>query len=154
MVATSERTTIRRIFSKNLCSLMEQKSITRRSLSRDLDIKYTTLCDWINGRTVPREDQLNKISRYFGIEVGEFFIDTEQNDDSSKYRRLSSYLSETRRLDMNVLDHMSDENIRDLIQSGFTFEHKKLEEYVKESGGKLIVSDEIDWGQPVGREIW
>ena len=133
---------------------MEQKSITRRSLSRDLDIKYTTLCDWINGRTVPREDQLNKISRYFGIEVGEFFIDTEQNDDSSKYRRLSSYLSETRRLDMNVLDHMSDENIRDLIQSGFTFEHKKLEEYVKESGGKLIVSDEIDWGQPVGREIW
>ena len=133
---------------------MEQKNITRRILSKDLDIKYTTLCDWINGRTVPREDQLNRISRYFGIEAGEFFIDIEQNDDTSKYRRLSRYLAETRRLDMKVLDHLSDEQIRDLINSGFTFEHKRLEEYVKESGAKLIVSDEIDWGQPVGREIW
>ena len=154
MDATTEKSNIRMIFSKNLCFLMEQKSITRRSLSRDLDIKYTTLCDWVNGRTVPRDDQLNRLSRYFGIEAGEFFIDTEQNDDSYKYRRLSRYFSETRRLDMNVLDHMSDEQIKDLINSGFTFEHKRLEEYVKESGGKLIVSDEIDWGQPVGREIW
>ena len=154
MSIKTEKSNIRMIFSKNLCFLIEQKGITRRSLSRDLDIKYTTLCDWVNGRTIPREDQLDKLGRYFGIEAGEFFIDIEQNDIISEHKRLNRYLSDTRRLDMNVLDHMSDEQIRDLIKSGFMFEHKKLEEYVKESGGKLIVSDEIDWGQPVGREIW
>lgn len=154
MTATSKKAKIRRIFSQNLCFLMEHKGITRRGLSRDLDIKYTTLCDWVNGRTIPREDQLDRLGRFFGIEAGEFFIDFEQNDSVSEHKRLSRYLTDTRRLDMNVLDHMSDEQIRDLINSGFTFEHRKLEEYVMESGGKLIVSDEIDWGEPVGSEIW
>ena len=154
MTTTSNKANIRMIFSQNLCFLMEQKGITRRGLSRDLDIKYTTLCDWVNGRTIPREDQLDRLGRYFGIEAGEFFIDFEQDDAVYEHKRLNRYVSGTRRLDMNVLDHMSDEQIRDLINSGFTFEHRKLEEYVMESGGKLIVSDEIDWGEPVGSEIW
>ena len=154
MTATTKKANMRMIFSQNLCFLMEQKGITRRCLSRDLDIKYTTLCDWVNGRTIPREDQLDRLGRYFGIEAGEFFIDFEQNDSVSEHKRLSRYLTDTRRLDMNVLDHMSDEQIRDLINSGFTFEHRKLEEYVMEKGGKLVVSDEIDWGEPVGSEIW
>ena len=154
MTVTSKKANMRMIFSQNLCFLMEQKGITRRSLSRDLDIKYTTLCDWVNGRTIPREDQLDRLGSYFGIEAGEFFIDIDEKDVISERERLSRYLSDTRRLDMNVLDHMSDEQIRDLINSGYTFEHRKLEEYIKGSGGKLIVSDEIDWGEPVGSEIW
>ena len=133
---------------------MEQKGITRRGLSRDLDIKYTTLCDWVNGRTIPREDQLDRLGRYFGIESGEFFIDFEQNVAVSGHKGLSRYVSDTKRLDMNVLDHMSDEQIMDLINSGYTFEHWKLEEYVMGSGGKLIVSDEVDWGEPAGSEIY
>ena len=154
MTATTKKANMRMIFSQNLCFLMEQKGITRRCLSRDLDIKYTTLCDWVNGRTIPREDQLDRLGRYFGIEAGEFFIDIEEKDVISGHERLRRYLSDTRRLDMNVLDHMSDEQIRDLINSGFTFEHRTLEEYVMEKGGKLVVSDEIDWGEPVGSEIW
>ncbi len=154
MTATAKKADMKLIFSHNLCFLMEKKGITRRGLSRDLDIKYTTLCDWVNGRTIPREDQLDRLGRYFGINAGEFFIDINQNDVISEHKRLSRYLSDTRRLDMNVLDHMSDEQIRDLINSGFSFGHKKLEEYVMESGGKLIVSDEIDWGESVGSEIW
>ncbi len=154
MDAATGKSNIRRIFSRNLCFLMEQKGITRRRLCNDLDIRYTTLCDWVNGKTIPREDQLDRLGRYFGIEAGEFFIDIRHDDDISKHRRLSRYLYETRRLDMDVLDHMSDEQITDLLRSGFIFSHRKLEEYVKESGGKLIASDEIDWGEPVGHEIW
>ncbi len=26
--------------------------------------------------------------------------------------------------------------------------------YVNESGGEFILSERIDWGEPVGREIW
>ena len=34
------------------------------------------------------------------------------------------------------------------------FRHKTLEERAAEYGGKLDVGGEIDWGEPVGREIW
>ena len=119
MATGTGKSNIRMIFSQNLYFLMKQKGVTRRGLSKDLDIKYTTLCDWVNARTIPREDQLDGLSRYFGIEAGEFFIDFERNDAVSERKRLGRYLSGTRRLDMNVLEHMSDEQIRDLIDSGF-----------------------------------
>ena len=33
--------------------------------------------------------------------------------------------------------------------------HKSLEERAAESGGKLVSSEEpVDWGDPVGREVW
>ena len=43
---------------------------------------------------------------------------------------------------MNTLNHMTDDQIRELIDSGFRSEHKTLEEYINESGGELTVSDE------------
>ena len=55
---------------------------------------------------------------------------------------------------MNVLNNMSDSQIKELIKSGFSFTHKTLEEYVSETGGTLIASDEVDWGDPVGSEVW
>ena len=55
---------------------------------------------------------------------------------------------------MNKLDHMTDEQIRELLDSGFRFEHKTLEEYIIESGSPLTASEEMDWGAPVGCEIW
>ena len=47
-----------------------------------------------------------------------------------------------------------DDQINELYSSGFSFQHKTLEEYVNESGGEFILSERIDWGEPVGREIW
>ena len=34
------------------------------------------------------------------------------------------------------------------------FRHKSLEERAAEYGGKLNLTGEIDWGDPVGREVW
>ena len=34
------------------------------------------------------------------------------------------------------------------------FRHKTLEERAEEFGGKLTLGGELDWGEPVGREIW
>ncbi len=34
------------------------------------------------------------------------------------------------------------------------FRHKTLEERIKESGVPLTLSGEMDFGEPVGREIW
>ena len=42
----------------------------------------------------------------------------------------------------------------DMLSMGNTFAHRTLEDYVRESGGRIIVSDELEWGSPVGDEIW
>ena len=55
---------------------------------------------------------------------------------------------------MNKLDSMTDEEIKDLIDSGYRFPHKTLEQYIEESGKPFIISEEVDWGEPVGSELW
>ena len=154
MTENPGRKNIKEIFSQNILLLMQEKGLTRRGLCNELNIKYTTLCDWVNGRTIPRDDQLDRLGRFFDIEAGELFIEKDHNDRISEHNRLNRYFTETRRLDMDILKNMPDEQIRELIRSGFTFSHKTLEEYVRESGDKLIVSDEFDWGDPAGSEIW
>ena len=34
------------------------------------------------------------------------------------------------------------------------FRHRSLKERAAEYGGHLNLSDEIDWGEPVGSEVW
>ena len=133
---------------------MRRNNKSRRDLCNELNLKYTTVCDWVNARTIPREDQLEKLARYFDIKVGELFIEIKENDYDSSGQRMDAYLSGIRRLDMKVTDHMSDDQIRELIKSGYTFEHRTIEEYIEESGGIFVPSGEMDWGMPVGREIW
>ena len=145
---------IKIVFANNIIRLMNDKGKKRREMCDDLNIKYTTLCDWINGRTIPRGEQLEKLGDYFGISAGEFFIEITETNTESRQMRMDRYYSESRRLKMDVLNHMTDEQIRELLNSGFTFEHKTLEEYIIESGNTLAASSEMDWGEPVGCEIW
>jgi hypothetical protein len=57
-------------------------------------------------------------------------------------------------ISLQAIDSFSDEQVKDLIQKGFSFKHKRLEEYIEESNGEMKVSDEFDWGEPAGFEIW
>ena len=34
------------------------------------------------------------------------------------------------------------------------FRHRSLKERAAEYGGKLNLSEEIDWGEPMGDEVW
>lgn len=35
-----------------------------------------------------------------------------------------------------------------------TFQHRTLQQRAAAYGGKLNLSEEIDWGEPQGREVW
>jgi len=153
LTQNTSRNKIKYLFAHNLQYLMEEHNKTRRMICSDLNIKYTTLCDWVNARSTPHEDQLMRLGEYFGIEAGEFFIELNSRNIESENNRYRKY-AENRRLNMETINHMTDDQIRELLESGFTFEHKTLEEYINESGGKMIVSDEMDWGTPTGAEVW
>jgi transcriptional regulator with XRE-family HTH domain len=47
---------------------MDQRGITRQQLCDALDIKYTTLRDWLKGITYPRIGKVEAMANYFGCE--------------------------------------------------------------------------------------
>ncbi|HEM5975783.1 TPA: helix-turn-helix transcriptional regulator [Streptococcus suis] len=55
------------IFSKNLKHYMDKKGVDRNQLCSDLDLKYTTVRDWIKGITYPRIGKIELLANYFGI---------------------------------------------------------------------------------------
>ncbi|HFI0326780.1 TPA: helix-turn-helix transcriptional regulator [Streptococcus suis] len=55
------------IFSKNLKYYMVKKGVDRNQLCSDLDLKYTTVRDWIKGITYPRIGKIELLANYFGI---------------------------------------------------------------------------------------
>ena len=40
------------------------------------------------------------------------------------------------------------------IVSDSGFRHRSLEERAAEYGGRIELSEEFDWGEPVGSEVW
>ena len=134
---------------------MKKNNKTRKELCRDLDIKYTTFCDWINARTLPGPSVIKKLEDYFNVQTGELFIVSDKDTvKAQQISRLVSYDEKVRALDMRTLDNLSDEQIKKLLDSDFVFLHKRLEDYINESGEPLKISGELDWGEPAGNELW
>jgi len=55
------------IFANNLKYYMNKKGIDRNTLCSDLDLKYTTVRDWLKGITYPRIGKIELLANYFGI---------------------------------------------------------------------------------------
>lgn len=64
-------------FSENLKKLMKKKNVSRNQLSQDLNIKYTTICEWIKGTMMPRTEALSSLAKYFDITISELLADEE-----------------------------------------------------------------------------
>ena len=66
--------------------------------------------------------------------------------------RLSKEILETAGIHVN--DYLEVEVVDGNIILSRQFRHKTLEERAAAYGGRLEPYEEIDWGEPVGREIW
>ncbi len=53
--------------ARNLKRLMEENGKSRTDICKALDIKYTTLTDWLNAKTYPRIDALQLLANYFRV---------------------------------------------------------------------------------------
>lgn len=76
----------KRIMANNIQKYMDQRGITRQQLCDALDIKYTTLRDWLKGITYPRIGKVEAMAQYFGCEKSDLIEDkkekpTTQADD-------------------------------------------------------------------------
>ena len=75
----------KKIFANNLSFYMEQKGVDRNTLCADLDLKYTTVRDWLKGITYPRIGKIELLANYFNINKSDLIenkISTAQPSDS------------------------------------------------------------------------
>lgn len=81
----------KRIMAQNIQRYMEQKGVTRQQLCDDLNIKYTTLRDWLKGITYPRIGKVEAMANYFGCEKSDLIEEKiekpVENDGLSENKR-------------------------------------------------------------------
>ena len=57
-------------------ALLEQNQVTPYRVSKETGISESTLSDWKLGKCQPKVDKLQKIAKYFGVDVT-YFLDNE-----------------------------------------------------------------------------
>lgn len=60
-------TTNREVMARNILYYMEKQGVTATEVCNALGIKQNTFSDWVNAKTYPRIDAIEKMSQYFGI---------------------------------------------------------------------------------------
>ena len=72
----------KQIMARNIQRYMDQRGITRQQLCDALDIKYTTLRDWLKGITYPRIGKVEAMANYFGCEKSDLIEEKEQTTET------------------------------------------------------------------------
>lgn len=55
------------VMSKNIKRLLKEHHKTRSDLSAAINVPYTTVSDWVNGKKYPRIDKIEMMANYFGV---------------------------------------------------------------------------------------
>lgn len=58
----------KQIMANNIKRLLDQRGLNGRQLALTLGFKYTTVNDWLNAKTYPRIDKIEKMANFFGVE--------------------------------------------------------------------------------------
>lgn len=81
---TQQNAKNKEIFSKNLAYYMNKKGVDRNTLCADLDLKYTTVRDWLKGITYPRIGKIELLANYFNVNKSDLIEDkTERSNNIS-----------------------------------------------------------------------
>lgn len=81
------------IMAKNISKYMGKAGVDRNKLSTDLGISYTTITDWIKGKTYPRIDKIELLANYFGISKSDL-VEDSVSDISTIYNQLVPHRQE------------------------------------------------------------
>jgi transcriptional regulator with XRE-family HTH domain len=55
------------IMAENIVYYMQRDGIDRNTLSKLVGAPYTTVSDWINAKTYPRIDKIERMAQIFGV---------------------------------------------------------------------------------------
>ncbi len=124
------------VFSQRMSQLLERDGKSRKDVCRDLDIKYTTFCDWINDRNIPKAPQIERLCDYFCVEPSYFFIETEPENAAEQFtNRVSRYAKMLQHKTLEDMKNEVEERTRidcalDMIKDG-ALSLDKIAQYTK-----------------------
>ena len=76
----------KRVMGDNIQYYMDLKGIDRREFAKALNVPYSSITDWINGKTYPRIDKIQKMADFFHIEKSDLVEPRNSNKRSASYR--------------------------------------------------------------------
>lgn len=101
----------KQIIAKNIQRYMDQRGITRQQLCDALNIKYTTLRDWLKGFTYPRIGKIEAMAQYFGCEKSDLIEDKKEQPTAQ-----DDGLSEEKRKLIDKIKKLPEDQVRLLLQ--------------------------------------
>ncbi|HHY53374.1 MAG TPA: helix-turn-helix transcriptional regulator [Clostridiales bacterium] len=69
----------REIFAQNLRELLRRTGRTQADLVRELELRQSTVSDWMSGKKYPRVDKIQLLADYLGVNRSDL---TEERSDS------------------------------------------------------------------------
>ncbi len=96
------------VMAENIQYYLDKKGINSVKLAEDLGINYTTIRNWIQGRSYPRIDKIEMMANYFGIEKSDLVE-----------RKTDKISSNNDPIDLSELANTDDDAVWDkLVSSG------------------------------------
>lgn len=83
--------------ARNLQYFLDKKGIDRNQLCTDLDLKYSTVSEWFQGKKYPRINKIETLANYFGIKKSDLIEESskvklkDNNIDVSTHFKISSH---------------------------------------------------------------
>lgn len=65
------------ILSKNLKKYISKSGKDRTTIAEELELSYSTLTDWVNGKKYPRINNIEKLAVYFNVSKTDLIEDFE-----------------------------------------------------------------------------
>lgn len=66
------------ILAKNLKKYIAKSGKDRAEVAEALNVPYSTMTDWVNGKKYPRINNIEKIASYFNVSKSELIEDFEE----------------------------------------------------------------------------
>ena len=121
------------IMAKNISKYMEKAGIDRNKLSADLGISYTTITDWIKGKTYPRIDKIELLANYFGISKSDL-VEDSVSDITTIYNQLVPHRQEKV---YNFAEQQLEEQNSNVVQFPVQNNHEEVQAYLSAGTGIL-----------------
>lgn len=118
----------KQIMATNIRKQLDKLGLNVKDFANTLGFKYTTTLDWVNAKTYPRIDKIEKMANFFGIEKSELVEEhNEENEIGVHLNRTFSHLTLPRKrkvvdyADTQLKDQWREENIHSINELQRTY---------------------------------
>lgn len=66
----------KKVMGFNIQRHLDKMGITRKDFAKAIGVPYSSLTDWINGKSYPRIDKIELMANYFGIQKSDLVEDS------------------------------------------------------------------------------